>query len=275
MRMMRDFLQKWPVTFTLFCGVVPQQAAAAASPWQETDGARLRIVAEPARPGTTDLRGMLQIELEPGWKTYWREPGAAGIPPQISLGDDSAPTVTIHYPAPEWHDDPYGSWAGYAQPVSLPLTFAAPADGWPASLTASVFLGICRDVCVPVSMDFDVSIDEKKPNAMQTLLLDTAFSALPASASDRLSIGDAAWTPDGALEIRLHRAASDTDPQLFVSAGSNRPFKKPVLVSDDGETVLFRVEPVFDPAKAGELTLVLTARHGVDAVERSVTVPSP
>ena len=269
---MRDFLKKWPVIFTLFCGVVPQQAAAAASPWQETDGARLRIVAEPARPSATDLRGMLQIELEPGWKTYWREPGAAGIPPQISLGDDAATAVTIHYPAPEWHDDPYGSWAGYAQSVSLPLTFATSADTWPGTLKASVFLGICRDVCVPVSMDFDVPIDEKKPNAMQTLLLDTAFSALPADDSDRLSIANAAWTSDGVLEISLKHAASDTDPQLFVSAGSNRPFKKPVLVSDDGETALFRAEPVFDPAKAGEMTVVLTARRGVDVVERFFTV---
>jgi len=266
---------KWPAIFALLCGLVPQQAAAAAAQWQETDGARLRIVAEPARAGTTDLRGMLQIELKPGWKTYWREPGAAGIPPQISLGDDAAADVTIHYPAPEWHDDPYGSWAGYAQPVSLPLTFTTSADNWPASLKASVLLGICRDVCVPVSMEFDVPVDEKKPNAMQTLLLDTAFSALPAEHSERLSITDVVWTADGMLEVRLDRAASDTDPQLFVSAGSSRPFKKPVLVSDDGGTTLFRVEPVFDPAKAGELTLVLTARHDVDAVERTFTVSSP
>ena len=273
--MKRNTIRKWPAIFALLCGVVPQQAAAAASQWQETDGARLRIVAEPARPGATDLRGMLQIELEPGWKTYWREPGAAGIPPQISLGDDAAEEVTIHYPAPEWHDDPYGSWAGYAQPVSLPLTFTTSADTWPAALKAGVFLGICRDVCVPVSMDFDVPIDETKPNAMQTLLLDTAFSALPADHSQRLSIADAAWTPDGVLEIRLRHAASDSAPQLFVSAGTNRPFKKPTLLSDDGETALFRVEPVFDPAKAGELTLILTARHGVDAVERSFTVSSP
>ncbi|MAS06742.1 MAG: hypothetical protein CL534_18930 [Ahrensia sp.] len=271
--MMRDFLGKWPVIFALFCGVVPQQAAAAASQWQETDGARLRIVAEPAREGATELRGMLQIELEPGWKTYWREPGAAGIPPQISLGDGA--DVTIHYPAPEWHDDPYGSWAGYAQPVALPLTFTTSAGTWPATLKAGVFLGICRDVCVPVSMDFAVPIDEAKPNAMQTLLLDTAFSSLPAGQSERLSIADAAWTKDGVLEIRLHHAASDSDPQLFVSAGTSRPFKKPELVSDDGETALFRVEPVFDPAKAGELTLIVTARDGVDAVERALTVSSP
>lgn len=273
--MMRNFLQKWPVIFALLCGVLPQQAAAAASPWQETEGARLRIVAEPARPGATGLRGMLQIELEPGWKTYWREPGAAGIPPQISLGDNANAQVTIHYPAPEWHDDPYGSWAGYAQPVSLPLTFTTAADTWPATLKADVFLGICRDVCVPVTMDFDVPIGEEKPNAMQALLLDTAFSSLPADRSDRLSIADAAWTPDGVLEIRLDHAASDTDPQLFVSAGGNRPFKKPELVSDDGETALFRAEPVFDPAKAGEMTLIVTARNGVDAVERSFIVSSP
>jgi len=273
--MVSNFLQKWPMIFTLLCGFVPQQALAAASQWQETDGARLRMVAEPAEPGETAWRGLLQIELEPGWKTYWREPGAAGIPPQISVGSDEVADVTVHYPAPEWHDDPYGSWAGYAHPVSLPLTFTMSGDARPAAVTADVFLGICRDVCVPVSMHFDVPVDEIKPNAIQTLLLDAAFSALPAKQSERLGIKEAAWTPDGMLEIRLHHAASDANPQLFVSAGTDRPFKKPELVSDDGETALFRVEPVFDPAKAGDLTLIVTARDGIDAVEKSLTVSAP
>jgi DsbC/DsbD-like thiol-disulfide interchange protein len=266
---------KWPAIFALLCGVMPQQAAAAASQWEETEGARLRMVAEPARPGETALRGVLQIELEPGWKTYWREPGAAGIPPQVSVRNDGISGVTIHYPAPEWHDDPYGSWAGYEHPVSLPLTFALSGDAAPAALEADVFLGICRDVCVPVSVHFEVPVGEGKANAMRTLLLDAAFAALPAGNSERLAIEDAQWRPDGALEITVHLAAASGEPQLFLSAGVNHPFKKPVRVSNDGETAVFHAEPVFDPAKAGEIDLMVTARRGIDAVEIPLTLPAP
>ena len=36
--------------------------------WVTPDGARMTA---------------LQVELEPGWKTYWRSPGDAGIPPHF------------------------------------------------------------------------------------------------------------------------------------------------------------------------------------------------
>ncbi len=54
---------------------------ASSSDWFETEGARIRLVTtgKPAADGK--LKGMLDIELKPGWKTYWRDPGDAGVPP--------------------------------------------------------------------------------------------------------------------------------------------------------------------------------------------------
>lgn len=274
--MTRSFTQKWPAIFSLICAFVPQQAFAAASQWELTDGARLRVIAEPAQPGQTELRGMLQIDLEAGWKTYWRDPGSAGIPPQVSVANDAVTGVTIHFPAPEWNDDPYGSWAGYTHPVALPLTFTLSGDTAPASLEADVFLGICRDVCVPVSAQFQIALDENRSNAMQVLLLDAAFAALPGGNSDRLSVETAQWSADGALTVTLRHAGSGPqEPQLFISAGANNPFRKPMRVTGDATTTVFRVEPAFDPAEAGKLDLVVTARNGIDAVETALTVRAP
>lgn len=276
MRMPFHSTLKWPLIIALSCAAMPQHAAAGSSKWEETEGARIRIVAERAEPGQDHLRGLLQIELEPGWKTYWREPGSAGIPPMVSVGDQTVSDVTIHYPAPEWTDDSYGSWAGYKHPVSLPLTFSFEAGETPGQIDADVFVGICRDVCVPVSAQFTVPVDEKRTNAMQALLLDTAFSALPDGNTDRLSVERATWTADGALEITVaHSSTAHSTPDLFVSAGSDHPFKKPVpVVASETETV-FHIEPSFDPSKTGVLELIVTARNGIEAVEITIEVPAP
>ena len=77
----------------------PDTGHAAASPWSEATGAKLRLIAPggpPAADGTLTLG--IEIALEPGWKTYWRHPGEAGLPRHIELGlkasgrqDESAP----------------------------------------------------------------------------------------------------------------------------------------------------------------------------------------
>ena len=62
-----------------------RRLCASSSDWFETEGAR-----DPAgHHGQADaegrLNGMLDIELKPGWKTYWRDPGDAGVPPTIDV----------------------------------------------------------------------------------------------------------------------------------------------------------------------------------------------
>ena len=43
----------------------------------------------------------LSLTLSPGWKTYWRSPGEAGIPPLFDWsGSDNIASVRLHWPSP-------------------------------------------------------------------------------------------------------------------------------------------------------------------------------
>ena len=63
----------------LACAASPVLASQA-SDWSVTNGAAIRLLPGDAKPGGDGLAG-LEIRLDEGWKTYWRSPGDAGIPP--------------------------------------------------------------------------------------------------------------------------------------------------------------------------------------------------
>ena len=57
--------------------------AADASPWDQDLRSAARLIAASAadESGNRVLRAGVEIKLLPGWKTYWRYPGDAGVPP--------------------------------------------------------------------------------------------------------------------------------------------------------------------------------------------------
>lgn len=87
----------------------------------------------------------LAIDLAPGWKTYWRAPGDAGIPPRITL---SSPAQVL-FPAPQVMDVLGARVVGYDGSVVLPVVLPVGQGAQDITLTAD--LGICHDICVPVS----------------------------------------------------------------------------------------------------------------------------
>jgi len=265
---------KFPVILAISCALSPQPVMAAASHWEETDGGRLRIVTEPWQAGMTTLRGALQIELEPGWKTYWREPGSAGIPPQVAVAGEAA-QVAIHFPVPNWVDDDYGSWAGYKHPVTLPLTFTLAKDNSSRDISADVFLGICKEICIPVAAHFEVPLTVSTGSSLQTMQVDAAFAALPGGNSEALSIGVPSWTEEGKLEVSLAHRGGAGEAQLFLSAGAEHQFRKPVAVSEDGTTTVFRADPLFDPGKDSDVEMIVAARRGDDTAETTLRMPAP
>ena len=48
------------------------------------------------------VRAGVEIKLDPGWKTYWRDPGDSGMPPTLDFsGSDNVKAVTVLWPAPQ------------------------------------------------------------------------------------------------------------------------------------------------------------------------------
>lgn len=95
----------------------------------------------------------LHVTLAPGWKTYWRAPGDAGIPTHFDLTD--TPNLTghrTHWPVPKvfWQNGMRS--IGYQDTVTLPLILDLRDPGQDLQLNGTVTLGICKDICIPVHL---------------------------------------------------------------------------------------------------------------------------
>lgn len=201
-------------------GFFAHGACAASTAWHEEEGGSLRLVTAGLPDGAGRLRGVLDIVLKPGWKTYWRDPGTAGVPPSFDVSASrNVAAAALAFPAPERHDDGYGAWAGYSASVALPVTFTVPNPAEPAQIKADVFLGFCRDICVPVSAHFTLDASSgDAPEDAETVK--AAFVALPAEADAQFGVS-AEGLEGGTLTL-LARMAAQTgeEPELFV-AGEN------------------------------------------------------
>lgn len=124
----------------------------------------------------------LQLELAQGWKTYWRAPGDAGIPPSFDWsGSSNLKSVRFHWPAPEVFDTNGMQSVGYHDRLVLPIEIEALDPSLPVSVRATVDIGICKDICMPASLSFTADLmTPGKPDEMIT----AALNARPATASE-------------------------------------------------------------------------------------------
>ena len=120
------------------------------SEWFETQGAKIRLISLPSANGETIEAG-LQILLDKGWKTYWRSPGASGLPPQLDFSQSSnIAGAELDFPAPITFGDNENLTAGYDFPVTLPINIEPLFKGRPVNLKVAGVIGICAEVCIPV-----------------------------------------------------------------------------------------------------------------------------
>jgi len=97
----------------------------------------------------------LRLTLAPGWHTYWRAPGDSGIPPRFSwAGSDNIAGQSTVWPVPEIYVANGLRSIVYSDEVVLPLVFTAQDGDQAIYLSGKVELGVCEDVCIPVTINF-------------------------------------------------------------------------------------------------------------------------
>jgi len=128
-----------------------------ASPWQQDSHSAVRLLAG-SRSGAV-LLGGIAIQLQPGWKTYWRTPGDSGVPPRFDFANsDNVEAVTVLWPAPRKFDDGGGGISfGYKQQVVLPLRIVAKNADKPLTLRADIHYAVCEKLCIPVEAHAELS----------------------------------------------------------------------------------------------------------------------
>ncbi len=159
-------------------------AAAAPGPTVTTPQVQAELVAhapDGLAAGKPVLLG-LAIQHQPHWHTYWKNPGDSGLPTTfewklpagVSAGD-------IQWPTPK--KLPIGPLLNYGYedklllPVALTLPAGFSADRLDVALHAEWL--VCKEVCIPESGDFAISIPAQAATASHAALFDAARAALP------------------------------------------------------------------------------------------------
>ncbi|MCB1497559.1 MAG: hypothetical protein KDJ86_17395 [Bauldia sp.] len=159
--------------------VLSGPVSAAVGMWSEGDRARVRLLT-----GGLDadgaLTGAIEIELAPGWHTYWRTPGAAGIPPRSDFSmSGNVGDLTIRYPAPHRYDDGYAISNVYQGRVVLPLVIDVGDVTRPVDLRLSLDIGVCHDVCIPAHFDVAVEAPPGATDAEAARVITDAWTQVP------------------------------------------------------------------------------------------------
>lgn len=245
---------------------LPLAAQAATSEWVSSPGGMIRLVAAPPQKDGT-IPATLEVKLNPGWKTYWREPGASGIPPQVTL--DPAGGVLLEkigFPAPKTFDDGVVRYVGYDKPVAFPLTLKRVHGEGDVNIRASVFLGICEDICIPVQGELTLALKQGDfDNPLDGARIDDAVAALPEAPSPDFAVTASRYDVEKAvlhLSLRLPANGSDGHPELFLAGPPGLSFGKPEIAKE-GDAGLSASVPVRLSGRDRELKgkpIVLTVR---------------
>jgi len=219
-------------------------AFASSTAWYDAEGGRIRLVTTGKPDAAGTIKGVLQIALKPGWKTYWRDPGDSGVPPQFDISaSTNVSRVQLSFPAPQRHNDGYGLWSGYDHSVSLPVVFTLPSPGAATMIEAHIFLGMCETICIPVQTTLKLDPASDPDNAGDAALVRAGFAALPgapkADFKVKLLPGD-----HETLEVQAVAPGDPKAVEFFIAGDDDYMFGAPKRSESDGK-IVFNV-PILD-----------------------------
>ncbi|MGR3436201.1 MAG: protein-disulfide reductase DsbD family protein [Shimia sp.] len=243
---------------------------AAGSPPFETPAltAKLITAEDGIAPGAETLSAALVLDLNEGWKTYWRSPGEVGLPPQVDWNaSGNVASAEFLWPAPTRFRAFGIENFGYEDAVVHPVRITLQEPGRPVELRADVSLLACSNVCVPVRFDLALSIPEGAGvdrDAAATIGAWAARIPLPAESSD-VALRSAAIAEGEALIVEAVRASGWLAPDVFPEHGEGTAFGAPDIRLSPDRSVLWASLPVLAMAR-GRASLDLTITDGEFAV---------
>jgi thiol:disulfide interchange protein len=124
----------------------------------------------------------LHIRHQPHWHTYWKNPGDSGLPTTLEWKLPAGVTAgEIQWPTPK--KLPIGPLLNYGFEGSLllPVAVTIPAGFNAASLEVQLKAEwlVCKDVCIPESGEFALSLPAQSATAGHKALFDAAQAAMP------------------------------------------------------------------------------------------------
>ncbi len=232
----------WLVLFTFFCAI----CFAEEQSFDFQNPVKAEIIYEytsiqPNQPFWVGIR----LELENGWHAYWKNPGDAGMPPQIEWDLPEQFSVgEILWPSPKKFTAMDAVGYGYENEVTLLAKVTPPSTiSGPVEIKANVSWVVCNDSsCLPGNANIQTSLisstTEPKLHKPHTHLFAKARKSLP---KDTLTIQGSRQNGLFSIPLKLnepiHAAAFYPEHPERID-----PTEDPVI-TDDGAIALKDLNP--------------------------------
>jgi len=261
---------------------VPAIASAQdASDWdaQPHSAARLIAGATSRTSAVPMLRAGVELKLDPGWHTYWRDPGDTGVPPTFDFsGSDNVKSATVLWPAPErFPDGAGGTSIGYVDHVILPVQIALKDAAKQSLLHLKLGYAICGNLCIPAEAKLQLALNGNGAE-------DQAIAKAEIRVPRRVPLGPNSGPSESLAILAVHRepgkphdrvvvdvaAPAGTPVDLFVEGPTpDWSLPQPEPKGDNGATrqFTFDLDGLPPDAKPQDATLTFTAVSPDDAIE--------
>ncbi len=228
--------------YLILFGGLTSPAWGAANEWVVNGPSRVRLITPYAvAPAEGEVRMGVEMRLEEGWHSYWKNSGDAGYAPTVEVAGPMS-GVELLYPVPRRFDLPGELVAfGYADEVLYPLRGRLAARGErEVRLTAEVDYVVCAEECIP----YQASLALRQPVGEQAVedpetapvvrrwwgLVPRTVEEVPGVETSGRLVADGGGGP--ALEVRVRGVEAAPGTQVFFAPHDlfelGRPEARPV-----------------------------------------------
>jgi DsbC/DsbD-like thiol-disulfide interchange protein len=254
------------LAFFLSALPVAAQPDKAVSNWSSASHSEVRLIAG-GRGADGAYRVGVEIRMKAGFKTYWRVPGDAGVPPVFDWsGSDNLGSVAIRWPAPKRFTDGGVTTIGYKDRVIFPAIIRAADMAKTVKATLKLDYAVCDNICIPAKADVSLSLPEQSETS-QTATLDqfraqTPRAKEPGKLDDRPALISAAFIPEKgrkAVDVVLGIPSGGAIDDAFLEGPEGWLFGTPVVTQVEADKISMRI-PIEDRPKnmVGLVPVVLT-----------------
>lgn len=198
----------------------------------------------------------VNFKLKNGWKMYWKNPGNAGFPPEITWAKSkniSGTKLLWPFPKRDVISVPGLSLESYLyqNEVLFPIYITPKNASENIDLDIDINFGVCKQTCIPVNASFKQSVQAGYTDNTSYEKIKNADKYVPKeNGTNGLSINDFFVKKSNGKQFLhvLAEAKNNTfkDHDLFIDGGSNYGFYSPkVTLSDNDKKAEFVYEITF------------------------------
>ncbi|NWO01892.1 MAG: thioredoxin family protein [Idiomarinaceae bacterium] len=186
------------------------------------------------------LPALLHVELDDGWKTYWRSPGEGGIPPTFDWSKSSnINDIEWHWPVPSRYSIQGIDTVGYQGSLAFPLMIQLSPNARQAHISGTLTMSSCTTVCVLTDypIDLHVDLDTLTVDSDRAFAFNQAMGKVPRE-YDSNNVKQAIWSDaNQRVQLTIERDSGWQEPQLFIHSNdealADAEFSSPDIQVED------------------------------------------